>query len=52
MVMNLFINKSAVQKHIDGLKKKKFIRREGGTTGAWIIAKSEGLPRKKDFFTP
>jgi len=33
----LGVNESAVQKHTDALKKKKVIRREGETTGSWII---------------
>lgn len=33
----LKINKSAVQKHIDTLKKKNIIERDSATTGQWII---------------
>jgi len=33
----LEINESAVQKHIEILKKKRLIEREGETTGYWII---------------
>jgi len=33
----LGINESAVQKHTDALKKKKVIKREGETTGHWLI---------------
>ena len=33
----LGINESAVQKHTDALKKKKVIKREGETTGQWLI---------------
>ena len=33
----LGINESAVQKHIEALKKKGFIEREGETTGSWKI---------------
>ena len=33
----LGINESAVQKHIDALKKKNIIERDSATTGQWII---------------
>jgi predicted HTH transcriptional regulator len=33
----LGINQSAIQKHIDALKKKGVIHRESETTGYWII---------------
>lgn len=33
----LKINESAVQKHIDALKKKNIIERDSATTGQWII---------------
>ena len=33
----LGINESAIQKHIDALKKKNFIERDSKTTGQWII---------------
>ena len=33
----LGINESAVQKHIDSLKDKDIIRREGGTRGFWLV---------------
>ena len=35
----LGINESAVQKHIEALKKKGVIEREGETTGLWKILK-------------
>lgn len=41
----LGINESAVQKHTDALKKKKFIERDGETTGRWIlIENASGSP--------
>lgn len=33
----LGINESAIQKHIDALKKKNIIERDSATTGQWII---------------
>ena len=33
----LGINESAVQKHINALKKKRIIDRDGATRGQWII---------------
>jgi Fic family protein len=33
----LSINKSAVQKHLDFLKKNDYITRQGGTKGKWIV---------------
>lgn len=33
----LKINKSAIQKSIDGLRNKKYIERIGGTKGVWIV---------------
>ena len=35
------VNQSAVQKHIDTLKKKGIISRESETTGYWIIHQDE-----------
>lgn len=37
LAAKLSINESAVQKHTDALKKKRVIKREGETTGQWII---------------
>ena len=37
LAKELGINESAVQKHIEALKKKKVIEREGETTGKWKI---------------
>jgi Fic family protein len=33
----LSINKSAIQKHLDFLKKNDYITRQGGTKGRWIV---------------
>jgi len=33
------INESAVQKHVDTLRVKKMIEREGGTRGYWNVKK-------------
>jgi len=33
----LSINKSAIQKHLDFLKKNDYITRQGGTKGKWIV---------------
>ena len=37
------VNESAIQKHLDNLKKKGFIEREGKTTGYWKIKNERGL---------
>lgn len=37
LAAKLEINESAIQKHIEALKKKKVIERDGETTGQWII---------------
>jgi len=34
------VNESAIQKHLDNLKKKGFIEREGKTRGYWKILKN------------
>jgi ATP-dependent DNA helicase RecG len=39
----LKINRSAVQKHINALKNRQIITREGGTRGRWIILASDNI---------
>lgn len=41
LATKLEINESAVQKHIQALKKKKVIERDGETTGQWIIVNNK-----------
>lgn len=35
--LSLDMNKSAMQRHIDALKKNGYIEREGITRGKWIV---------------
>ncbi|WP_026905549.1 RNA-binding domain-containing protein [Pedobacter glucosidilyticus] len=43
LAIKLGINESAIQKHIDALKQKGVIEREGETTGFWKILKINSL---------